>query len=97
MAAACNSTARALGIEVPNSLQLLADEVIEQGLLAAIAHSRLWHDAADGGRARIRSLSEVKRTSAAAAPRLARALLTPTGPYGRKFAVLHNLPSTVLG
>jgi hypothetical protein len=32
-------TARTLGIEVPNSMQLLADELIERGTLAAVHES----------------------------------------------------------
>ena len=39
-------TARALGIEVPNSIQLLADEVDRiRACLAASAYSRYWHEA----------------------------------------------------
>jgi hypothetical protein len=35
---------RARGLDVPEKLLALADEVIEyRSLFAAIAHSRLWH------------------------------------------------------
>ena len=36
-------TAKALGLAVPDKLLALADEVINKGLVAAIAHSRFWH------------------------------------------------------
>ena len=38
-------TARALGLEVPNSIQLLEPtRLSNKGCLAAIAHSRFWHN-----------------------------------------------------
>ena len=36
-------TARLLGIDVPNSLQLVADELIEYPQFAASAYVGLWH------------------------------------------------------